>query len=189
MPTSTRTRQTATPAPPAQAVAADAHWAATRERLRSRQRPTAPLTICDDLTVKKALEEAKFVLRRIDIGLEETPDDADLKKDRATAAAALDAAQAAFDEVAIVLRFQALRRPDFEDMKRRHPPTESQAEDGFAVNVESIGPELISASSLDGMTLEDAKYYLEEWGEGEAAALFSTAWNIQSNARMDAGKG
>lgn len=189
MPATTRTRQTTTPPPPAQAVAADAHWAATRERLRNRQRPTAVLTICDDPTVKKTLEDAKFVLRRIDVGLEETPDDADLKRDRVAAVKALDGAQVAFDKAAIILRFQALRRPDFEDMKRRHPPTESQAEDGFAVNVESIGPELISAASLDGITVDDAKYYLEEWGEGEASALFGTAWNVQSNARMDAGKG
>lgn len=186
----TRTARTATVAePPAAAVAGDAHWAATREKLRSRQRPTAVLTICDDPSVKKALEDARFVLRRIDVGLEETPADADLKKDRAAAAKALDAAQAVFDEAAIILRFQALRRPDFEDMKRRHPPTESQAEDGFAVNVESIGPELIAAASLDGITVDDAKFYLEEWAEGEASALFGTAWNVQSNARMDAGKG
>lgn len=179
----------ATPEPPAAAVAADAHWTATRDRLRNRQRPIAPLTICDEVDVKKALEEAKFVVRRLTASLESEPDDAGLKKDLAAAQKTLEAAQTAFGDVAIVLRFQALRRPDFEDLKKEHPPTESQAEDGFAVNVESLGPQLIAASSMDGITLEDAKFYLAEWSEGEANALFSTAWNVQSGARMDVGKG
>ena len=180
---------TKTTTPPPAAVAADAHWAATRERLRNRQRPIAPLVICDDVDVKKALEEAKFVVRRLTASLEAEPDDADLKKDFAAAQRALDKAQADFDEQAIVLRFQALRRPDFEDLKKNHPPTEAQAEDGYIANPETLGPLLIEASSLDGITAEDAKYYLAEWAEGEANALFSTAWNVQSGVRMDLGKG
>lgn len=186
----TATKTPATKAePPAAAVAADAHWTATRERLRSRQRPVAPLTICDDVTVKKTLEEAKFVVRRLTAELEASPDDASLTKDMAAAQKALEAAQAAFDEIAIVLRFQAMRRNDFEDLKKRHPPTESQAEDGYIANPDSIGPALIEACSLDGITAEDAAEYLTEWAEGEANALFNTAWSVQTNVRMDLGKG
>jgi len=187
--TSTSTRQTSSPEPPPAAVAADAHWAATRERLRNRQRPIAPLTICDDVQIKKALEEAKWIVRRLTSQLETEPDNTDLEKDLETAQKDLDKAQAAFDEVAIVLRFQALRRPDFEDLKKEHPPTEEQAEDSLVVNVETLGPALIAASSLDGITADDAKYYLAEWSEGEASALFNTAWNVQSGTRMDVGKG
>lgn len=179
----------AKPEPPAAAVAADPHWAATRDKLRNRQRPTASLVICDDADVKKALEDAKFVVRRVTASLESEPNDSGLKKDLAAAQTSLDAAQAAFDEVAIVLRFQALRRPDFEDLKKDHPPTEEQAEEGLAVNVETLGPALIAACSLDGITADDAAYYLAEWSEGEASAMFNTAWNMQSGARMDLGKG
>lgn len=179
----------AKPEPPAAAVATDAHWAATRDKLRNRQRPTASLVICDDVDVKKALEEAKFVVRRVTAGLESEPNDADLKKDLAAAKAALTAAQTAFDEVAIVLRFQALRRPDFEDLKKDHPPTEQQAEEGLVVNVETLGPTLIAACSLDGITADDAAYYLAEWSEGEASAMFNTVWHMQSGVRMDVGKG
>lgn len=185
MPTDTVTK----PEPPPAAVNADAHWAATREKLRNRQRPTSALTICDDVQVKKAYEEAKFVQRRAAAAAQDSPGDEDLKKVLAAAEKDLADAKAAFDEVAVVLEFQALRRPDFEDLKKRHPPTEEEAEDGLAVNVETLGPELIAATSLDGITIEDAAYYLTEWGEGEASALFNTAWNLQTSIRMDAGKG
>ncbi|MYW43048.1 hypothetical protein [Streptomyces sp. SID161] len=178
-----------TPEPPAQAVAADAHWAATRDRLRNRQRPTATLVICDDADLKKAVEDARWTVRRLTTQLEAEPDDAALKKDLAAAEKTLAKAQAAFDEEAIHLRFQALRRPDWEELKRSHPPTETEAEEGLAVNVETLGPELIAASSLDGITVDDAKYFLAEWSEGEASALFNTAWNIQAGLRMDLGKG
>jgi hypothetical protein len=184
----TATKNATQPEPPAAAVAADAHWAATRDRLRNRSRPIAPLVICDDTDIKKSLENARFVVRRLEAQLDAEPD-TDLTKDLESARKDLQEAQKAFDEVAIRLQFQALRRPDFEDMKKRHPPTEEQAEDNYVVNLDTIAPELISASSLDGITPEDAKYYLEEWGEGEAAALFNTAWGVQSNTRMDMGKG
>lgn len=187
--TTTKNASPATPEPPAAAVAADAHWTATRDKLRNRQRPTASLIICDDPDLKKALDEAKWTVRRITTSLDAEPQDADLKADLTTAQKSLEKAQAAFDQVAIVLRFQALRRPDWEDLKREHPPTEEQAEDNLVVNIDTLGPHLIAASSLDGVTVEDAQYYLDEWSEGEAAALFQTAWNIQSGARMDVGKG
>ena len=183
--TSTQTK----PEPPVAAVAADPHWTATRERLMNRQRPTASLVICDDPDVKKAFEDAKFVVRSLTAQAEASPDDADLEKDLAAAQKTLTSVQKAFDEIAIVLRFQALRRPDWEDLKREHPPTEEQAEDNLAVNVDTLGPQLIAASSVDGITVEDAKTFLNEWSEGEASALFNTAWNVQSGIRMDVGKG
>jgi len=185
----TATKNNTAPEPPAAALAADAHWAATREKLRNRSRPIAQLTICDDLDVKKTLDNARFAVRSVSAQLEAEPDNTSLAKDLDAANRALEAAQKAFTQVAIQLQFQALRRPDFEDMKRRHPPTEEQAEDSYVVNLDTIAPELIAASSLDGITEEDAKFYLEEWGEGEAAALFNTAWSVQSNTRMDMGKG
>ncbi|MFJ9420683.1 hypothetical protein [Streptomyces sp. NPDC101249] len=177
------------PQPPAAAVAADAHWTATRDKLRNRARPTTSLTICDDPDLKKQMEESKFVVRRLQAQAEADPSDTSLTRDLDAAQKTLTDVQAAFDEAAIVLRFQAMRRPDFEDLKKEHPPTEAQAEDNLIVNLDTIGPPLVAASSLDGITEDDAAYYLEEWGEGEAAALFNAAWNVQSNTRMDLGKG
>lgn len=174
-------KNTTTPAPPPAAVAQDAHWTATRAKLRARRRPTAKLTICDDDTASRNLAEAGH--RHTRAQLSGDPDQL------AAAEEALAAAQAAFDEAAIVLTFQALPRTVFEDLKLAHPPTESQAEDGQPFNVETLGPELISKSSLDGLTVEDALDYLTDWSEGEATQLFHAAWDIQDTTRADLGKG
>lgn len=177
------------PAPPQTAVDRDPHWTATRARLAARQRPIATMTICDDQDVKQRLGSAQYTERRARVLLDGDPKNEDLKKALKDAEKETAAAQAAFDEAAIVLRFQALRRPDFEDLKKRHPATEEQAEDGLAFNPETLGPELIAAASLDGITAEEAAEYLTEWSEGEAALLFDTAWQVQGETRADLGKG
>lgn len=180
---------TTKPAPPANAVAKDAHWSASLERLRNRQRPTATLTICDDQDVKQRLSYAKQTERNAQAHAEAYPQDANGARLLEDAKAALAAAQEAYDTEAIVLRFQALERPHWEALRKAHPPTEEQADDGIAVNVEALAPELISAASVDGITVEDAKAFLDTWGEGEAAQLFQTAWDLQNHSRMDLGKG
>lgn len=175
--------------PPQTAVDRDPHWTATRNRLAARQRPIAKMTICDDQAIKDQLATAQYTERRARAAADDNPGDKDLKKLHTAAVKELDMAQKAFDGAAIVLRFQALRRPDFEALKRAHPATEEQAEDGLAFNPETLGPELISAASLDGITVEDATEYLTEWAEGEASQLFDTAWNVQGETRADLGKG
>lgn len=180
---------TTKPEPPQQAVDRDPHWTQTRARLAARQRPIAKMTICDDQQVKDALATAQYTERRAKAAVDDNPGDKDLKKLHTAAVKELEAAQAAFDEAAIVLRFQALRRPDFEALKRAHPATEEQAEDGMAFNAETLGPELIAAASLDGITAEEAAEYLTEWAEGEAAQLFDVAWQVQGEQRADLGKG
>ncbi|MEU3656403.1 hypothetical protein AB0E67_27075 [Streptomyces sp. NPDC032161] len=176
-------------APPAAAVAKDAHWTATREKLRNRNRPTIALTICDDLDIRVVLESAKHALRRIKAAAEDRPDDTTGPAAVAAAERDLADAQETYDAAAIVLRFQALPRLEFEALKKRHPATEEQAEDGHDLNVETLGPDLIAAASMDGMTVDDAREYLDTWSEAEAAALFNAAWNVQETARMDLGKG
>ncbi|MFB7592309.1 hypothetical protein [Streptomyces sp. NPDC056169] len=173
--------KTPAPTPPLAAVAQDAHWTATLAKLRARTRPTAILTICDDDTARRRLAEARQRHARAQLTGE--PDQL------AAAEVALAAAQATFDDVAIVLTFQALPRTLFEELKLAHPPTEAQAEDGHPFNVETLGPELISTASLDGLTVDDARTFLTEWAEGEATQLFHAAWDIQDTTRADLGKG
>ncbi|MFD7995516.1 hypothetical protein [Streptomyces mexicanus] len=180
---------TSKPVPPQTAVDRDPHWTATRARLAARQRPVMTMTICDDQQVKDRLATAQYAERRARAAAEDNPGDKDLKKLHTIAQQELEAAQEAFDEAAIVLRFQALRRPDFEALKKAHPATEEQAEDGMAFNPETLGPELIAAASLDGITVEEAAEYLTEWSEGEAAQLFDVAWQVQGEQRADLGKG
>ncbi|MFJ9799821.1 hypothetical protein [Streptomyces sp. NPDC101145] len=182
-------RTTTKPAPPAQAVAKDAHWAAKLERLRTRQRPTATLTICDDHTARKTLEDARRTHLLASAKADGAPDDTDLQQALRDAEQRLTQAQAAYDEAAIVLTFQALERPAFEALQRAHPPTEEQAEDGLGVNVETLGPELIAAASLDGITPDLAREFLDTWAQAEASQLFQTAWDVQYTVRSDVGKG
>lgn len=183
------TTATSKPEPPQTAVDRDPHWATTRQRLAARQRPILTMTICDDQQVKDRLATAQYAERRARAVAEDAPADKDLKKLHTAAQKELDAAQAVFDATAIVLRFQGLRRPDFEALKKAHPPTEEQAEDGMAFNPESLAPELVAASSLDGITVEEAAEYLTEWSESEAAQLFDVAWQAQGESRADLGKG
>ncbi|MEU8682979.1 hypothetical protein [Streptomyces sp. NPDC048611] len=179
---------TTTAQPPANAVAQDAHWSATLERLRNRQRPTASLRICDDQTAKQALNDAQAEQRRIH-RLYDADTSAEAKKAIRNADTAVTKAQAGVDEASIILSFRALERTALDALKRAHPPTEEQAEDGFEINADTLGPALVAAANTDGMTEEQAREFLDTWSDAEAGALFSTAWNVQLESRLDLGKG
>jgi len=178
---------TTLPQPPADAVAKDAHWATTLERLRNRQRPTATLTICDDRDAKTALATAQYEQRNAK-RLAEDDTSPDAKKTLRAADAAVTKAQAAVDATSIVLTFRALERTALDALKKAHPPTEEQAEEGYEFNADTLGPVLVAASNLDGMTEDQAREFLDTWSDAEAGALFSTAWNVQLESRLDLGK-
>lgn len=176
------------PHPPADAVAKDAHWASTLERLRSRQRPTATLRICDDQDTKDALALAQYE-QRAAVRDYEGDTSPEAKKALKAAEAAVTKAQQAIDEASIVLTFRALERTALDALKREHPATEEQAEDGYEFNVESFGPALVAAANTDGMTEDQAREFLETWADAEAGALFQAAWGVQLESRLDVGKG
>lgn len=196
----TKTQQTtqdppAAPEPPAAAVALDAHWAATRARLKDRKPLQRTLRICDDQDLKDAVETAARDQRLAAAALE----NAKFLRDKAEtslatarladADEALTAATEAADAATIVLTFRALPRREYEDLVKEHPPTEEQAEEGDDLNLETFGPAIVSAASVDGMTLEDAQDYMANWSEAEATALFNAAFQIQRTSRMELGKG
>ncbi len=118
-----------------------------RERLLARQRPTLKMTICDDLQVKTDLDIARFELRKAKSAATDDPKNPNLTAAVAAAEQNVQIAQEAFDAAAIILRFEALPRPAFEELKKKHPPTEAQAEEGTALNFETLAPELIAAAS------------------------------------------
>ncbi|MGW1814148.1 hypothetical protein ACWCQM_11380 [Streptomyces sp. NPDC002125] len=182
-------RKTAAPVPPAAAVAQDAHWAATRERLRARTRPVLKLTICDDDAAKQAVNAARVNEQLTKDAVERTPEDGAAKAACRKAATALADAQATLEAASIELRFQALDRKTYKALLAAHPPTEEQAEEGYEFNVDTLGPVLIAASSLDGITEEDAAGYLDDWGPAEGERLLNTAFGVQRTERMDLGKG
>ncbi|WP_404974803.1 hypothetical protein [[Kitasatospora] papulosa] len=181
-------RKTAATPPPA-AVAADSHWAATRERLLARTRPVLTLTICDDDNAKSAVNAARFVEQQAKGAAERSPQDDAAQASYQAAAAALTDAQAALDAASIQLRFQALDRKTYKALLAAHPPTEEQSEEGYDFNLDTLGPVLIAASSLDGITEEDAAGYLDEWAPAEGEKLLNTAFGVQRTERMDLGKG
>src|SRR5690242_13989926 len=112
--TTPRTRQTTTAAPPAAAVAADAHWSAKMDRLRSRALAETTFVICDDQEVRDRYNRA---VRAFDLAESYTkahPKDAEAAADLAAAAVERDEAKAAYDQVAIPIRFRALPRPALE---------------------------------------------------------------------------
>ncbi|WP_097865815.1 hypothetical protein [Streptomyces sp. rh34] len=185
----TTARKTAAPKPPAAAVAQDAHWAATRERLLARARPVLKLTICDDDGAKQAVYAARAAELEAKGEAERSPEDEAAQAAHRVAAAALADAQAALDAVSIPLRFQALDRKTYKELLAAHRPTEEQAEDGYDFNLDTLGPVLIAAASLDGITEEDAQTFLDDWSKAEAESLLNTAFGVQREERMDLGKG
>jgi hypothetical protein len=179
---------TTQPQPPADAVTKDAHWASTLERLRNRQRPTATLRICDDQAAKDALAMAQYEQRTAQ-RQHEGASSAEAKKALKAAETAVAKAQQAVDDASIVLTFRALERTTLDALKKEHPATEEQSEDGYEFNVDTFGPALVAASNTDGMTEDQARDFLETWADAEAGALFQAAWGVQLESRLDLGKG
>jgi len=118
-----------------------------------------------------------------------SPEDEAAEAEHRDAVEALANAQAALDAVSIPLRFQALDRKTYKALLAAHPPTEEQAEEGYDFNLDTLGPVLIAAASLDGITEEDAQTFLDDWSKAEAEALLNTAFGVQREERMDLGKG
>jgi hypothetical protein len=190
--TTAKTAPKTAPEPPAAALDLDAHWAAKQAKLRNRKTTTATLRICDDDDLKATLEEAKRARRvaAADLETQQTKDGKEQATRRLEAAdEALQAAQAAVDAATVTLTFRGLPRKAYEALVNEHPPTEEEAEEGGEWNAETFTPALVAASSVDGMPIEDAAYFLEEWSPAEAGMLFNAAMSVQLTSRMDLGKG
>lgn len=82
----------------------------------------------------------------------------------------------------ITLTFQALGRADLAALREKHSPTAAQDEDD-EFNPDTFGPALVAAS-LDGLTEDDARLLLDTWGDGEATALLTAAYRVQSLSRI-----
>lgn len=177
------------PAPPAAALALDAHWAAKMDRLRARSLPQVTLRICDDDQAKEAFLDAKAKAARTRSFADADPKDKALAAELKQAEKALEAARTAYDDASIVLTFRALPRPALEALFKAHPPTEEQEADGSEWNVDTFPPALITAASVDGMTEQDAQSLLDTWSSADAGALFNAAMEAQQQQRTDLGKG
>ncbi|WP_030756540.1 hypothetical protein [Streptomyces sp. NRRL F-5135] len=186
MPTS---RKPTTSEPPAAAVAQDAHWAAKMQRLRDRRLAEAVFTVCDDLDVKRRYDRAARAKDTAETLLNTTTDgDTDAQKEADAAREEWTAAKTAYDAAAIPIRLRALPRTAMEALYAEHKPTEEEQEEGRDW-APSFHAALISAASVDGMTVDEAQELLDTWSLAEANALFNAALSVQQTTRSDLGKG
>ncbi|MGW0731742.1 hypothetical protein [Streptomyces sp. NPDC002851] len=186
-------------APPAAAVARDAHWARKMARLRARQLPEHTLVICDDQDAKKRLDAARLELARC--RMVDAENGCEHSDETQRAEEEVEDAQIDFDAVAVELTFKALPRPILDGLIKRFPPTETQAEDGDTWNPETFPSALIAAAhierddqgnAVEGMSEQDAQELLDSWAVGESNALFAAAWQTQQIVRtstVELGKG
>lgn len=189
--TSTTPRKTAAvkpSEPPAAAVAADAHWSAKMQRLRDRQLAETVFVVCDDIDVKIRYDRAVRNQQTAAELLKANPRDPEAKKEATAAERELDEAKAAHDQVAIPIRLRALPRPALEALYKAHPPSEEERDDGAEWG-KTFPAAVIAASSVEGMTEEEAIELLDVWSLSEANALFNAAMSVQNTTRSDLGKG
>ncbi|MFF8910514.1 hypothetical protein [Streptomyces olivaceoviridis] len=170
-------------------------WAELEKQLDSLDKPVTTFKLCRDPEVRERYQQAKQAHEQADRYLKQAPKDTDsealalLKREAADAKTELAAAQKAYDEQTITLRFSALERKALEKLQKQHPATEEDEANGDDWAMDTFAPALISAASLDGMPVEAARRYLDTWAPGDARDLWQAAWSIQHARRTDLGKG
>ncbi|MFG2359377.1 hypothetical protein [Streptomyces sp. NPDC048521] len=170
-------------------------WDELEKQLNTIEKPVTTLKLCRDPEVRERYLTAKQAHEQADRYLKQTPKDANpealalLKQEAADARKELAAAQKAYDEQTITLRFTALERKALEALQKQHPASEEDEERGEEWAMDTFAPALISAASLDGMPVEAARRYLDTWAPGDARDLWQAAWTIQHTRRTDLGKG
>ncbi|MDJ0464982.1 hypothetical protein [Streptomyces sp. H27-C3] len=175
--------------PPAAAVAADAHWSEKMARLRARKAAEVPLYLWQDAEVRDRFEEARRDAHNARQLADSDPTNKALKQEATAAESALAEARSLYEADCELLTFRALPGDAFGDLVKEHPPTEEQAESGSDWNEDSFPAALISASSVDGMTEDDAAALLATWGMADRVELFQAALAAQNTKRSDWGKG
>lgn len=171
------------------AVARDPHWSATMAKLRAKKPIEHPFSIVVDDNVQVELLDATTALRearwRLDAGGESTSEQiAALRADVDGCEARVAQCEQALEDATVRLTFRALPRPGYERLLAEHPPTDEERSEGRGYYVETFAPALISACSVDGMSVEEATELLETWNQAEAAGLFQAALVVNQAARF-----
>ncbi|MFD9443418.1 hypothetical protein [Streptomyces sp. NPDC060001] len=170
-------------------------WDALKTRLAQVDKPVRTFSLCQDTDIRDRYHQARRADQQAQDQLAGLPEDleADARalyaKEAADAAKELKAAKKAYDDHVIVLRFTALDRKALQVLQEENPPSEAEEAQGDEFAMETFAPALVSAASLDGMPVEDARTYLNTWSTGDANGLWQAAWSIQRQQRTDLGKG
>jgi hypothetical protein len=170
-------------APPAAAVAQDAHWAAKMEQIRSRQPIERSLRFPLDDQVVADLQAAEMEhLSAVAARDHESTPDTEAAVEKALRIR--DERQAALDESSVVVTFRALPRPEYEALQAAHPPTEEQRKNDDEVNIATLAPALVAACSTDDMTEKDATELLAVLNSGEATQVWETVQLVNRMSKL-----
>jgi hypothetical protein len=168
-------------------------WEDLQRKLNNLKPATATFTICDDEDLRTRLGKAKAELADAEARLKAQDDEADdttaAERRAERARTELAAAQAAYDERAVTLRFKAIPRKQLVALERAHPANEEEEANGEEFHMDEFAPALIAAASLDGMPLEYAANCMSEWSAADSRDLWTAAYGIQHRNRSDLGKG
>ena len=168
-------------------------WDELQRKLDGLKPAVATFTICDDDKLRVRLGQAKAELADAEARLkaqdDETADTAAAERRVERARTELAAAQAAYDERAVTLRFRAIPRRQLAALEREHPANEEEEANGEEFHMDDFAPAVIAAASMDGMPLEYAATCMSEWSAADSRDLWSAAYSIQHRNRSDLGKG
>ncbi|MEW2267803.1 hypothetical protein [Streptomyces sp. NPDC047868] len=170
-------------------------WAELKKRLDALDKPVRTFNLCQNPDIRDRFHEARHADEQAKRSLAALPKDieGDAKalyvREAADTAKELAAAKKAYDAHVITLRFTALDRLDLQELQAKNPPSEEEEAKGDEFAMETFAPALVSAASLDGMPVDDARTYLNTWSTADAGALWQAAWSIQRQQRTDLGKG
>jgi hypothetical protein len=170
-------------------------WAALEKRLNDLPKPTRTLALCADADLRDRYQAAVQTHTRADEYLKSLGKDADkdaralVEKKVKEAQDQLDEVKPEYDAQTVYLTFQALERDHLERLLAEHPATEEDEEKGTDFHFDTFAPELISASSVDGMPVEYAANALKKWSLSDSDDLWGAAWSAQRRKRTDLGKG
>ncbi|MFD9249510.1 HlyD family secretion protein [Streptomyces bottropensis] len=168
-------------------------WDDLQRKLDGLKPAIATLTICDDHDLRTRLGQAKAELADAEARLKaldaEAADTTAAERRTDRVRTELAAAQAAYDERAVTLRFKAIPRKQLAALERAHPANEEEEAEGEEFHMDDFGPAVIAAASMDGMPLEYAAKCMREWSAADSRDLWSAAYGIQHRNRSDLGKG
>lgn len=101
------------------------------------------------------------------------------------------AAEAAQKDAEVVFRFRALPPDVYDALRAEHPPTEAQEARGEATNTDMWVPALISACSINPITPEEVRAFIDEgvFNTGEVIEMINTCRAVNERPLTTVGKG
>lgn len=198
-------------------------WAAKLDRLRNRK-PLERVVTFHDEEAAEAAEQAREHLTRTERrvrsevranrrdseeGVDDLEQEVSAHADVIAARAALVAAEQEQEAAAVAVRVRGLGSDIYVDLQAQYPPTAEQAKQGQEYDVSRFAPALVSACSVDDISVKQAAHLIGgqypvvdvhgvetgQWktvpaslNQGEASLLFTTCIGVNQGSRATLGK-